>query len=246
MEEEWTTVQAKKQPRATNNKKTADNDSAKPSKHGQAVETRNTRGKAQERCRAYIRGYCQFGNKCWHSHDKPTNTKVEVRGLKPRRVQTKLFDWNKELKKVLKQDPPAKYTPETDLLKRYQAIAMQPSIDLDVKIDLTDEQNEIAAAWFHGRIILEQPPYFLNQSYDVHQIAHIQAAFTTTTQGLIRMPLQASMRVSPSLLHHAIMNSMKLPENTDTEQQADLARFKDSVATSYVDYDPLKFDFHAF
>ena len=113
---------------------------------------------------------------------------------------------------------------------------MQPSIDLDNKIDLTEEQNEIVDAWFHGRIILEHPPYFLNQSYDVYQIASIQAAFTATTQGLLRMPLQASMRVSPGLLHHAIMNSMKLPESTEEEQKNDLARFKDSVATSYVDH----------
>ena len=222
-EEEWTKVTSKKQPRKINSNRAAD-------------EKQQRKVKPQERCRAFIKGFCQFGNKCWHSHEKPIDKKVEVRGTKTKRVQSKLFDWNKELQKVLKQDPPAKYTPETDLLQRYQAIAMQPSIDLDTKIDLTEEQNEIVEAWFQGQIILEQPPYFLNQSYDVYQIAHIQAAFTASTQGLLRMPLQASMRVSPGLLHHAIMNSMKLPDSTEEDQKIELARFKDNIATSYVDH----------
>ena len=234
-EAEWTTVTSKKLSRTTSNKKTANSEGTKASKHEKTMGLQQNKAKAQERCRAHIRGFCQFGNKCWHSHEKPTKTKLEATEVKVKRVQAKLFDWNKELKKVLQQDPPAKHIPKNDLLKRYQAIAMQPSIDLDIKIDLTEEQNAIVEAWFHGQIILEQPPYFLNQCYDVYQVAHIQAAFRTSTQGLIRMPLQASMRVSPGLLHHAIMNSMKLPDNTDEEQKEDLARFKDSIATSYVD-----------
>ena len=240
-EEAWTTIPSKKHSRTNNTKKTADSEGVKAGKKGQekgqAAEMSKQRGKTQERCRAFIRGFCQFGNKCWHSHEKPSTTKTETVGSKPKRFQTKLFDWNKELKKVLTQDPPAKHTPKTDLFQRYQAIAMQPSIDLETKINLTEEQNAIVEAWFTGQIILEQPPYFLNQCYDVYQIAHIQAAFAKSTQGQLRMPLQASMRVSPGLLHHAILNSMKLPESTETEQKTDLARFKDSVATSYVDHE---------
>ena len=40
------------------------------------------------------------------------------------------------------------------------------------------------------------------------------------------------------------MNSMKLPDSTEEEQKADLTRFKDSVATSYVDHATNTIFFH--